>query len=115
MDAVQRIVSMLQDDSPRKRIAAAVVLGELGSRSPAVVAALSAMARDEIAELAEPAVEALGKLGARTALPTLLSALERKDLAKTASQAIAALGEESLPALRENLSNAAPELRAAIT
>ena len=115
MDAVERIVAMLKDDSPRKRIAAAVVLGELGARSSAVVAGLSAMARDELSALAEPAIEALGKLGARAALPTLLSALERKELAKTASQAIATLGEEALPALRERLSNASPELRAAIT
>jgi hypothetical protein len=115
MDALERIVSMLQDDSPRKRIAAAVVLGELGAKSTAVVAALSAMARDELSALAEPAVEALGKLGARAALPTLLSALERKDLAKTASQAIASLGEEVLPSLREKLSQSTPEVRAAIS
>ncbi len=115
MDALERIVGMLQDQSPRKRIAAAVVLGELGAKSPPVVAALCAMARDELAALAEPAVEALGKVGARAALPTLLAALERKDLEKSASQAIAALGEEALPSLREKLTKATPEVRAAIS
>ena len=92
MDPVDRIVALLSDASPRKRIAAAVVLGELGAKSPKVVAALSTLARDELAALAEPAVEALGKLGARAALPVLLEALERKDLAQAATQAIAALG-----------------------
>ena len=97
MDPVDRMVALLSDASPRKRIAAAVVLGELGAKSPhakssKVIAALSTLARDELAALAEPAVEALGKLGARAALPVLLEALERKDLAQAATQAIAALG-----------------------
>jgi hypothetical protein len=73
------------------------------------------MARDPLAAIAEPAVEALGKLGARGALPALLDALERKELRKTASEAIAALGEEALPALRERAAKAAPEVRAALS
>src|SRR5229473_7587146 len=109
MDPLPRIVALLQNESPRKRIAAAVVLGELGVRSPAVVKALSAMARDTLEALAEPAVEALGKLGTTAALPVLLEAWERKELRKAASGAIAALGEEALPALREKLSQASPE------
>jgi HEAT repeat protein len=115
MDAVDRIVALLSDDSPRKRIAAAVVLGELGARPPAVISALSKMARDELSAIAEPAVEALGKLGARGALPVLLGALERKDLSKAASEAIAALGEDVLPALRDRMAKATPEVRAAVS
>lgn len=115
MDPLPRIVALLQNESPRKRIAAAVVLGELGVRSPAVVKALSAMARDTLEALAEPAVEALGKLGTTAALPVLLEAWERKELRKAASGAIAALGEEALPALREKLSQASPEARAALS
>ena len=106
MDPVDRIVALLSDASPRKRIAAAVVLGELGAKSPKVIAALSQLARDELSALAEPAVEALGKLGARAALPVLLEALERKDLAEAAAQAIAALGgaaPKSFAALLEGL------------
>ena len=92
MDPVDRIVALLTDASPRKRIAAAVVLGELGVKSAPVIAALSALAKEELSALAEPAVEALGRLGARSAMPVLLVALERKDLAQAAAQAIAALG-----------------------
>ena len=92
MDPVDRMVALLSDASPRKRIAAAVVLGELGTKSAKVVAALSELAGDELSALAEPAVEALGKIGARSAMPVLLAALERKDLAQAAAQAIAALG-----------------------
>ena len=92
MDPVDRMVVLLSDASPRKRIAAAVVLGELGVKTAKVIAALSELARDELSALAEPAVEALGKLGARSAMPVLLAALERKDLAQAAAQAISALG-----------------------
>jgi HEAT repeat protein len=115
MDAVERIVGLLKDDSPRKRIAAAVVLGELGAKAPPVISALSAMARDPLSAIAEPAVEALGKLGAKTALPVLLDALQRKDLSRAASEAIASLGEDALPALRDKLSKATPEVRAAVS
>src|SRR5437660_3081032 len=115
MDPLSRILALLKDESPRKRIAAAVVLGELGVRSPAAVSALSQMARDPLAAIAEPAVEALGRLGARGALPVLLDALERKELRKSASEAIAALGEEALPVLRERAAKAGPELRAALS
>ncbi|MCA1825387.1 MAG: HEAT repeat domain-containing protein [Myxococcales bacterium] len=115
MDAVERIVALLSDDSPRKRIAAAVVLGELGAKAPPVISALSKMARDELSAIAEPAVEALGKLGARGALPVLLDALERKDLSHAASEAIAALGEDVLPALRDRMAKATPEMRAAVS
>ena len=115
MGEIDRIVALLSDDSPRKRIAAAVVLGELGARAPAVVSALSKMARDPLTAIAEPAIEALGKLGAKGALPALLDAIERKDLSKAAQDAIAALGEDALPALRERLAKASPELRAALS
>jgi len=115
MDAVGKIVALLSDESPRKRIAAAVVLGELGVKSPAVISALSAAARDEMPPIAEPAVEALGKLGAKAALPALLEALERKELARAASAAIAALGEDALPALRDRIAAASPEVRALVS
>jgi hypothetical protein len=115
MDAIDRIVGLLGDESPRKRIAAAVVLGELGVKSAAVVAALSEMAREELSALAEPAIEALGKLSARSAVPVLLQALERRDLARAASAAISALGEDALPALREKIAGASPEVRAALS
>src|SRR5947207_14016271 len=92
MDPVSRIVGLLSEEEPRKRIAAAVVLGELGVKAPPVISALAAMAREELSAIAEPAVEALGKLGARSALPVLLEALERKELARAASAAIAAIG-----------------------
>jgi len=116
MDPVKRIVELLSDESPRKRIAAAVVLGELEVKDPAVVARLVEMAKDPVEAFAEAAVEALSRIGSKKALPVLLASLGRgKELARLASQAIAALGPEVLPDLRAHLEGASPELRAALS
>ncbi|MHB8878544.1 MAG: HEAT repeat domain-containing protein, partial [Myxococcaceae bacterium] len=116
MDAVKRIADLLAEESPRKRIAAAVVLGELEVKDPAVVSKLVEMARDPVDAFAEAAVEALGRIGSKKALPVLLESLLRgKELARLSAQAIAALGPEVLPELRSQLAGAAPELRAALS
>lgn len=116
MDPLKRIVELLDDESPRKKIAAAVVLGELKVKDPQVVSKLIAMAKDPLEAYAEAAVEALGALGATKALPVLLDALGRgKGLTERASVAIAQMGEEALPLLRERLDSATPEARAQLS
>lgn len=116
MDAIKRVVELLDDQSPRKRIAAAVVLGELKVREPSVVARLSAMAKDPVDAFAEAAVEALGEIASLKALPVLLDSLSRgKEIQRLASKAIANLGEEALPEIRSRLANATPEVRAALS
>jgi HEAT repeat protein len=64
MDLTQKLVQLLEAPSPRARIAAAVVVGELGLKDAAVVARLMPLAADPVDALAEPAVEALGTLRA---------------------------------------------------
>ncbi len=76
MDPLKRIVELL-GDSPRKRIAAAVVLGELKVKDAGVIARLCEMARDFVDGYAEAAVEALGALGAMKGLPVRIEALGR--------------------------------------
>ncbi len=116
MDALDRIAKLLDDESPRKRIAAAVVLGELKVKDAAVVARLVEMAKDPLEAYAEPAVEALGSMRALKALPVLLDTLGRgRELAGKARAAIAALGEEALPEIRARLDHATPEIRAALS
>ena len=68
MDAIERIVKLLDDESPRKRIAAAVVLGELKVKDAQVVSRIVQMAKDPVEAYAEAAVEALGQLHAMKAL-----------------------------------------------
>lgn len=116
MDALDRISKLLDDVSPRKRIAAAVVLGELKVKDAAVVARLVTMAKDPIDAYAEAAVEALGAMKALKALPVLFDSLARgKDVAAAARVAVAALGEDALPEIRARLESATPEIRAALS
>lgn len=116
MDALERIARLLDDESPRKRIAAAVILGELKVKDAAVVARLVQMARDPIEAYAEAAVEALGQLRALKALPVLLDSLGRgRELQARARAAISELGEEALPELRARLADATPEVKAVLS
>lgn len=116
MDPIARVVKMLEDESPRKRIAAAVVLGELRVKDPAVVSHLVALAKDPLDAYAEAAIEALGQIGSTKALPVLLEALGRgRELSRLAGQAIAALGPEVLPDIKAKLEGASPEIRAALS
>ncbi|MFT3839397.1 MAG: HEAT repeat domain-containing protein [Myxococcaceae bacterium] len=112
MDPLKKIVELLESDSPRKRIAAAVVIGELNVKDPAVVSRLITMAKDPLEAYAEAAIEALGAMKAIKGLPVMLDALGRgKGLQELASKAIADIGEEALPVLRERIDSATPEAR----
>ncbi len=51
MDPLKRIAGLLVNESPRKKIAAAVILGELQVKDPAIVSLLIAMAKDPIEAL----------------------------------------------------------------
>lgn len=116
MDPLKRLGELLDDPTPRKRIAAAVVLGELQVRDAQVVARLVAMAKDPLEAFAEAAIEALGSIRSMKALPVLLDALGRsKSLEPLASKAIAALGEEALPEIRARLATASPETKVALS
>ena len=116
MDPVKRLVELLDDPSTRKRIAAAVVVGELGIKDSQVVAKLIEMAKDPLDAYAEAAIEALGQLKALKALPVLLDSLGRsKDVQGFARTAISQLGEEALPELRARLADAKPEVRAVLS
>ena len=115
MDPLKRIVELLEDESPRKRIAAAVVLGELKVKDAAVVARLVDMAKDPVDAYADAAVEALGAMGAMKALPVLLETLGRRGLQPLASKATAALGEDALPEIKARPGDATPEMRSALS
>ena len=116
MDPLKRIAELLEDESPRKRIAAAVVLGELKVRDPAVVSVLVTMAKDPIEAFAEAAIEALGSIGSTRALPVLLDALGKsRSLAALASKAIASFGEEALPEIRARLEDATGDERTVLS
>jgi hypothetical protein len=62
MKEIERIVALLEDDSLEKRVAAAIVLGEIGARGAEVSEALLAQTTHDSATLRRHAVEALGKI-----------------------------------------------------
>lgn len=115
MDPLKRIADLLGDESPRKKIAAAVVLGELQVKDAAVVSQLVEMAKDPIDAYAEAAIEALGSIGSAKAIPVLLDALQRRALQPLASKAIAQFGEAALGEIRSRLDGASPEQRTALS
>lgn len=116
MDTIKQIGGMLRAEDPHKRIAAAVVLGELKVKDAGIVQALSKMAQDPFDAYAHAALGALGGIGSMKALPALLQALGRGgETQKLAARALAALGEEALPEIKARLSDASPEVRAAVS
>jgi HEAT repeat protein len=116
MDTVKRIADLLKDPSPEKRIAASVVLGELKEKDPHVISGLCEMARDPVEAFSSAAVRALGEIGSMKALPALLDALEHGgETERLAGKAIASLGAGALPAIKDRLAKATPEVRAALS
>ena len=116
MDVYRKLASLLESEDARRRIAAAVVLGELKVKDAAVVARLQEMARDPLEPFATAALEALGAVGSLKALPVMLDALGRGgEVAQVAGRAIAALGPDALPDIRSRLADASPEVRARLS
>ncbi len=93
MDPLKRIVELLDDESPRKRIAAAVVLGELEVKDPASRVAADRDGEGPARRLRRGGGGGAGGARRHKALPVLLDALGRgKGLTERASVAIAAAG-----------------------
>jgi hypothetical protein len=112
---VKQIGQMLKAEDPHKRIAAALVLGELKVKDGAVVNALAQMAADPLDAYANAALGALGEIGSSRALPALLAALGRTgETRRLAARALAALGPEALPEIKAHLEDAPMEIRAAV-
>ena len=116
MDVYRKLAALLESEDPRRRIAAAVVLGELKVKDAAVVSRLVEMARDPLEPFATAALEALGAVGSLKALPVMMDALGRGgEVAQVAGRAIAALGPEALPDIRSRLAEATPEVKARLS
>ena len=116
MNDVDRIVGLLGDEAIEKRIAAAIVLGELKSKGPLVVEGLTFALESGVALLQHHALEALARVGAKKALPKIFPLLASRDDAvrRSASRAIASVGEEVVPAIRARMTSATPEERRAL-
>ncbi|MGD0529964.1 MAG: HEAT repeat domain-containing protein, partial [Polyangiaceae bacterium] len=67
MSEVDKIVELLSSDAVEKRIAAAIVLGEIRAKGAHVAEALTHALDSDIPLLQRHALEALGRVGAKKA------------------------------------------------
>ncbi|MBM4376188.1 MAG: HEAT repeat domain-containing protein [Deltaproteobacteria bacterium] len=113
---IDKIVSLLASDSQEKRLAAAIVLGELRAKGPEVVKALAACLLDGGPPLQCRCLEALAAIGARKAVPQILplTAVRDATVREAAVAALASVGEEVVPLLEGKASGASPEQRRAL-
>jgi HEAT repeat protein len=115
-DAVDRIVAMLSSEGLDRRVAAAIVLGELGDKRPEVVSALAAALAQDNTALREHVLSALARLGAKKAVPAILPLLVARDAGVRAAaiEALVGVGESLVPELEARHAEASAEERRAL-
>lgn len=113
---IDRIAGMLRAEESEKRIAAAIVLGELGARSPAVLEGLGTMLASGMAPLERAALGAAGQIGARKLLPGVLALLASGDpeVREAAARALVRFGDAVVEPLRQRYASAEAEERRAL-
>jgi len=117
MSEIDKIQKLLESESVETRIAAAIVLGELRAKGPAVAQALVKLAQSPVPVVQRHALEALTKVGAaKKAIDRcfeLLTASPVDEVRRAAQQALTSLGEEAVPIIRAKMPTATPEERRA--
>ncbi len=115
MNEVEKVIHLLENDSIEKRIAAAIVLGELHVKK--AQDGLLALLESDVPVLKRHAIEALTKIGMpKKLVPRLFGFLTANvaDVREAARVAIASFGEEIVPAIREQIPRALPDERRAL-
>ncbi len=106
MSEVAKIVRLLKDPSVEKRIAAAIVLGELRVKSPDAIDGFVSLLDSGVPVLQRHALEALTHVGSAKkitgkAMDLLASNVE--DVRRAAAAAIRSVGEDVVPLIRARL------------
>lgn len=116
MSDVDRIVGMLASDAVEKRIAAAIVLGEIRAKGAGVADALAKTLDSGIVPLQRHALEALARVGAKKAVPRIVPLLgaREEDVRRAAVEAMVSVGDDVLPTIRARMAEASPEERRSI-
>jgi HEAT repeat protein len=116
MSETEKIVALLASDAIEKRIAAAIVLGELKVRGAEVTEALAGTLESEIPLLQRHALEALARVGAKKAVPKIVPLLSARDedVRRAAVDALVSVGDDVLPTLRARMAEASGEERRAL-
>jgi HEAT repeat protein len=112
-DLTKKILRLLHPDQPAEvRCAAALVLGEVGTKDNELTRVLCDSLKDGEARLRLQAIKSVGKLRVESALPHLLERIkEGGEEAEQAAQAAAKLGAKGTRALQELMPRVAPGLR----
>jgi HEAT repeat protein len=112
-DTTKKIVRLLQPDQPLDvRCAAALVLGEIGSKDAESTRALCDALKDSEARLRLQVIKTVGKLRIDAALPHLLERIkEGGEEAEQSAQAAAKLGAKGTRSLQDLMPKVAPGLR----
>lgn len=116
MSEIEKIVGLLGSDAIEKRIAAAIVLGELRAKGAEVTEALANVLDGGIPLLQRHALEALARVGAKKATARIVPLLSARDedVRRAAVEALVSIGDEVLPTLRTRMAEATGEERRAL-
>lgn len=112
----EKIIGLLRSEALEKRVAAAIVLGEIGVKSAKATLALGDALDSGVPLLQKHALEALAKVGAKRALPKVFPLLvsPSEDVRRAARAAVASVGEEVVGTIRERLNAATHDERRAL-
>jgi HEAT repeat protein len=113
---VDVITNMLEDDAAERRMAAAIVLGELRAKGPAIIAGLTRILGADGPAMQIHALAALAKIGAKPALESVWPLCGSRDegVRNAASETIASIGEGIVPDVRARLASAEGHERRAL-
>ncbi len=116
MSEIEKIALLLRSDAVEKRIAAAIVLGELKARGAEVTEALAGVLETGIPLLQRHALEALARVGAKKATPKIVPLLSARDedVRRAAVEALVSVGDDVLPTLRARMAEASGDERRAL-
>lgn len=116
MKEIDKIVQLLEHDALERKVAAAIVLGELAAKGPEVVAGLVKLLGSGVSVLQRHALDALARIGAKKSLPAIFPLLTSSsaEVREAASRAVASVGEDALPIVKERMQSASPEERRAL-
>ena len=111
--ASTKLLRLLESDrAPEIRVAAALVLGELGVRDATVSKTLCDLMQDEQPALRVEILKTIGKLKIEPALPQLIARIEKGgEEAELAAHAAARLGNKGTAALQDLMHHVAPGVR----
>jgi len=113
MNDIDKIVALLDEEAIEKRIAAAIVLGEIKAKGPEVVDALMRLVEGEVPALQRHGLHALTRIGAKKVVPRLFALLASSDseVRYAATRAIVSVGDEVVPLIRKRMIDAGHEER----